>query len=265
MAYFFPILKAPGCSGWTTVYNFSPNNWEGEKPATRNISALWSDGVSWRSHSLGQLEYGQTRRIPASELAEMTPEESQVFLSLTDVPIPPTASSLAEAAMPFTSYPNWRATLGLTSESGTEVAYQGEIHPFPMPGSLLTFGHLQQFAADIENYLLFVNIERNPAIRVGKLEIRNAAEPEKLAREVEVRSNSISFVSLDGLGFTESDLPLILCKGMSAIPLYFSRTKDGAFLSLEHTHPPASSVVYGKQLDAHKHLKKIWFSKAAAA
>lgn len=265
MAYFFPILAAPGCSGWTTVYNFSPNNWEGEKQVVRHLNVTWSDGASWHSHNLGQLNYGEVRRVTARELSAVVPDDRQAFLSLTDVQLPNSASSLAEVAMPFTSYPNWRATLGLTAENGGEICYQGEIHPFPAPGSLLTFGHLQQFGPEVENYLLFVNLERNPEIRLGKLEIRNAAEPGKLLREVEVRSNSISVASLDGLGFTESDLPLILCKGMSAIPLYFSRTRDGSFMSLEHTHPPASSVVYGKRLDAHKHLKKVWFSKASAS
>lgn len=264
MAYFFPILKAPGCSGWTTVYNFSPNNWEGERQIARHLSAIWSDGASWRSKDLGSLSYGAVRRVAASDLLNVVPESKHVFLALTDVALPATAPTLADVGMPFTSYPNWRATLGLTSQVGTEVAYQGEIHPFPVPGSLLTFGHLLQFGETVENYLLLMNIERSPEIRSGKLEIRNSAEPEKLLREVEVLSNSISVASLDDLGFTVSDLPLVLCNGMSAIPLYFSRTKDGSLLSLEHTHPPASSVVYGKRLDAHKHLKKIWFSKASA-
>lgn len=264
MAYFFPILKAPGCSGWTIVYNFSPNNWEGEKQIARYLSAVWPDGESWRSKDLGIMSYGAVRRVAVGDLLGVVPENRQVFLALTDVALSATAPTLVDVGMPFTSYPNWRATLGLTSLAGTEVAYQGEIHPFPVPGSLLTFGHLLQFGDAVENYLLFVNIERCPEIRSGKLEIRNSAEPEKLLREVEVQSNGISVASLDGLGFTASDLPLVLCNGMSAIPLYFSRTKDGSFLSLEHTHPPASSVVYGKRLDAHKHLKKIWFSKASA-
>jgi len=58
-------------------------------------------------------------------------------------------------------------------------------------------------------------------------------------------------------------LPLVVCLGMSGIPLYFSQSIDGRYLSLEHTHPPASTVVHGRRWDAQKILKQQWFSKAS--
>jgi hypothetical protein len=48
---------------------------------------------------------------------------------------------------------------------------------------------------------------------------------------------------------------------MAFVPLYFSTTKDGQFLSLEHTHPPASLVTHGDRFGAQRHLKKLWFSQ----
>jgi hypothetical protein len=50
---------------------------------------------------------------------------------------------------------------------------------------------------------------------------------------------------------------------MAAIPLYFSSAMDGAYLSLEHTHPPASLVVHGRRWEAQKMLKNRWFAKVA--
>jgi hypothetical protein len=47
---------------------------------------------------------------------------------------------------------------------------------------------------------------------------------------------------------------------MAFVPLYFSITTDGTFMSLEHTHPPAELVVFGKKFGAQKHLKELWFS-----
>jgi len=71
-------------------------------------------------------------------------------------------------------------------------------------------------------------------------------------------------ISLDDLGLNGEDLPLIICRDMAGIPLYFSRTTDGSFLSLEHTHPPASFVVHGSRWEAQKLLKKHWFTKVSS-
>jgi len=55
-----------------------------------------------------------------------------------------------------------------------------------------------------------------------------------------------------------------ICRGLAGIPLYFSRTVDGVYLSLEHTHPPGSMVVHGRRWDIQKMLKNFWFKKAAS-
>jgi hypothetical protein len=71
-------------------------------------------------------------------------------------------------------------------------------------------------------------------------------------------------IALDDLGLNAEDLPLIICRDMAGIPLYFSRKSDGAFMSLEHTHPPASFVVHGSRWEAQKLLKKHWFTKVSS-
>ena len=80
-------------------------------------------------------------------------------------------------------------------------------------------------------------------------------------KTIDVKNNDATIIPLDGLEFSSTDLPLIICRDMSAIPLYFSKTSDGTFLSLEHTHPPASYVIHGNRWAAQKILKKIWFSR----
>ena len=166
--------------------------------------------------------------------------------------------------MQGTHMPNWRATLGLVSPLAS-TSYQGELDPFPAPGSLLTFAPFMQFGDGIENYLLFLNLEKSAKARTSFVEIYDSASPAQCRGSFEVRNNAVSVVSLDVTGIGPEELPVIVCKNMSGIPLYFSRTIDGACLSLEHTHPPASYVIHGKRWDAQKMLKNDWFAKLGQA
>jgi hypothetical protein len=155
--------------------------------------------------------------------------------------------------------PAWRATLGLSSNSA-QTSYQGELDSFPSPGSLLTFGPFLQFGSRIENYLILLNLEISAVSRVSELGIFDTTELVSKG-SYKIRNNAVNLIPLDGHGFGLKSLPLIICKDMSGIPLYFSCTQDRGFLSLEHTHPPASLVVHGNRWEAQKLLKKRWFTK----
>jgi hypothetical protein len=157
-----------------------------------------------------------------------------------------------------TSIPAWRATLGLSSSS-TQTCYQGEMDPFPKEGTLLTFAPFIQYGNNIENFLIFLNIEVRPNHRIGELKIFDAQGNRK--GKFQVRNNAVNIISLDKLNLNPTDLPVIVCKDMAGIPLYFSRIDNGSFLSLEHTHPPASLVVLGRRWDIQKILKKNWFTR----
>ena len=74
-------------------------------------------------------------------------------------------------------------------------------------------------------------------------------------------SNQINIISLDDMGFDEQSLPVVICRGMTSIPLYFSSYKRGELLSIEHTHPPASLVVHGNRFGVQKQLKEYWLSQ----
>jgi hypothetical protein len=209
------------------------------------------------------IEPDRLQRFSVSELSGFVPEGVAAFLSLTEARLPDKSSTLPPTVESKTAYPVWRATLGLASKAGAETAYQGEIDPFPVPGSLLTFGHFLQCYQDVQNCLLFVNLEVSPAGREGEIEIRKADAPRELLHSARVANNAITCVSLDGIGLTNDDLPLIVCRELSGVPLYLSRTNDGQFLSLEHTHPPASGVVHGQRWVAQKQVKQFWFDRAS--
>lgn len=259
---YFPILKAPGAQGWTTLCNFSPNNWELGGAAEKFVNVTWVEDGGWRTENLGTLAPGNMRTVGVAEIAGLIPEDCLSLLSLTNTILPARSDVLPRMDSERTTIPAWRATLGLSTKRAS-TSYQGEIDPFPVPGSLLTFSPFIQFGQGIENYLIFLNLEVSAVTRRAQIEIYDSAKPNLIKGTFEVQNNNATAVSLDGLGFGAVDLPVVISKGMSGIPLYFSRTLDGEFLSLEHTHPPASYVVHGKRWEAQKILKKVWFSRVA--
>ena len=260
---FFPVLAAPGCTGHTTLYNFPPNNWEDGRKERRLVNLTWAEEGAWRSVMLDELDFGAINAYTRTDVAAYVPDDALPLLSLASTPFPECSEDLP-LGMRGTNMPHWRATLGLVSPLAS-TCYQGELDPFPAPGSLLTFAPFMQFGDDIENYLLFVNLEKSAKARTSIVEIYDSAAPTQCHGSFEVCNNAISVVSLDGVGIGPENLPIIVSKNMSGIPLYFSKTVDGACLSLEHTHPPASYVIHGKRWDAQKLLKNDWFAKLGQA
>lgn len=258
---YYPILSAPGCTGWTTLCNFPPNNWETSGRADKLIHVTWAQDDCWRSAPLGVLEHGATRTIKSGDVASLVPAGALPLLSLGTVELKASCNVLPRTNCEPTFVPVWRATCGL-SAARASTSYQGEVDPFPPQASLLTFCPLIQFGEDIENYLLFLSVESSPCTRTARVEVYDAANTVSRAA-FDVRNNALNVIPLDHLGLSPSELPLILCREMAGIPLYFSRTRDGAFLSLEHTHPPLSYVIHGKRSEAQKALKQTWFGRVA--
>jgi hypothetical protein len=243
------------------VCNFPPNNWESDFNCTRLVNVTWAADGLWHSKVLTELPFGSARTFSKEDACPSLPDDTMPLLSLTTAPLPEQCLSLPRVVN-GTSMPSWRATLGLISSSAS-TSYQGELDPFPETGSLLTFGPFIQFGSNIENFVLLLNIEMSPVSRTSKIDVHDSAEPNHLKISTRVRNNSISALCLDGLHFDINSLPVVSCKGMSGIPLYFSKTSDGSFLSIEHTHPPASYVIHGDRWNAQRVMKKKWFDKLA--
>ena len=256
---YYPVLRAPGASGWTTLCNFPPNNWEVLRRCEQWLNVTWSAEGFWWTQTLGKLAYGEMRTVTAQELIGKVPGDALALLSLSRTRLAHQSSSLPKLDTSVTGTPAWRATLGLATSTAS-TCYQGELDPFPSNGTLLTFGPFLQFGQGLENHLIILNIENSPVSRTADLEIYDASGL-NLKGRFAVFNNQANLVPMSGLNFSADDLPVIICKGMAAIPLYFSCTTDGEFLSLEHTHPPASLVVHGKRWEAQKFLKNRWFSK----
>jgi hypothetical protein len=257
---YFPLLSAPGCEGWVGLCNFPPNNWEHRPIKPQFVNLTWSTNRVWNTRNLGKLNSGEFRTVTTKEVADIVPKNTLALISLTQELLPETSNVLPKLCSVHTSFPAWRASLGLSSSSA-QTSYQGELDAFPPKGSLMTFGPFLQFGEGITNHLILLNLENSPKSRMTELELYDAGTLSKKGQFI-IKNNASNCVHLDELGFTHEELPLIICREMSAIPLYFSSAMGGAYLSLEHTHPPASLVVQGSRWEAQKLLKKRWFEKS---
>ncbi len=256
---FYPILKAPNTSGFTTLHNFSPNNWELDRKLPQIVSLTYLKDSVWHSRQLNILEVDQSKTFYATDIEPLVPNNALSLLSLSTNSLPEKSEQIPNIQCSVTNAPLWRSTLGLSSQY-TTVSYQGELPVFPTQASLLSFSPFLQFEKDVKNYVLLVNIEKKPLYRDAEIEIYDAKDKILLGTRM-ATTNQINIISLDEFDFNEKSLPIVICREMAAIPIYFSTTKNGEFLSLEHSHPPASFVTHGERFKMQKYLKEFWFSQ----
>lgn len=256
MAY-FPILSAPYCQGETTVYNFSPNNWEVAEKIDQYLYLTFAYEGVWHNLLLNQIGYGNCHVLSRKDLTSNLPDDVTPFISLSKSFLEKTSKELPDTIINKTNFPQYRSSLGLVSQHA-KTSYQGELTPFSSRASLLTFAPFLQFGNNIENYILIVNLEISPKKRIEKLEIYDARK-KKLCKQLDIYSNHVNIISLDDMGFNIDDLPVIICRGMASVPIYFSVLDKGKSLSLEHTNPPASLVILGNRFGVQNYLKNYWF------
>ena len=225
----------------------------------QTVSLTYIKEDLWYSVALEKLAYKAYKVVKHNDISDLIPEGALALLSLSKEELPRISAELPVLNCSHTYMPMSRATLGLDS-SFTTTAYQGEINPFPSLASLLTFSPLLQFGLGVENYVLLMNLEKLPESRKAVVKIYDAHSKE-LKKIQSAYSNQINIISLNDMGFNEQNLPVIICREMAFIPLYFSSYKLGEMLSLEHTHPPASFVVHGNRFGAQKQIKEYWFSQ----
>lgn len=260
---FYPILNAPDCEGWVTLSNFPPNDWQGlSRHKTKKIYATWSDGEIWNYTNIGNLEPYNFKTLKASDIRSYINCNQQIFLFLTDsfnTDIFVNSKELTEPIIDKYSTPEWRATLGLSTLI-SQTSYQGEINIFPQNASLLSLSPMHQSSSKIKNYLLFVNLEKSAKKRDSVINIHSRINL-NLKKKITVYNNTVNIIDLSDILLSEGDFIIVSSKTMTGVPLFFSKSLDEKYMSLEHTHPPASYGVHGRRSDLQKFIKKIWFKR----
>jgi len=254
---YYPLLMAPNCKGFTTLCNFPPNNWESCSKSEKLVHVTWLDGDIWKSTFLQKLAFNHFLTVTEEDLAGLVPINTFSLLSLGEKSLPNESPILPELDCPKTLLPNWRGTLGLRYHDNS-TSYQGEIEPLPAKGSLLTFSPFSQCGSGILNYLLLLNLVKSTDSKNCDLEIRSC-EKKELLKTVKVKTNAINIIDLNDVTLTNTSMPLIICRELTGIPLYFSIDLHTKSMSLEHTHPPASTVIHGNRWAVQHFMKNKWF------
>jgi hypothetical protein len=258
---FYPLFNITDCKGFVTLANFSPNNWENANEQKKTIWAIWSDGKCWNTKKVREILPNSFETFQTKDFEEIIKINSKdlsselVLLEMRIDELKPQLESLPSNSLPLTHYPEWRSTIGF-SKNDAEVSYQGEIDPLPPKATLLTFHPFIQHN-EVQNYLVFLNIEKSPNFRFGDLELFNSKTKEKIA-EIKVRSNFVNIIPLDEYGFSPNDLPVFYCKNMGGVPFGFGIGTNSQILSLEHTHPPGSFTLHGNRMNSQKYIKTQW-------
>ena len=254
---FFPILyNIPNFSGYTTLHNFPPNNWEKFIVRSKLINVSWTDGEKWNTRSMGSIESYESKKISYNDVKSIVPESTLPLLSLTDKSPHQATSTLSFENHLGTTWPMWRATIGL-EHNNSATSYQGELIPFPNNGSMLSFAPFVQYHAEI-NYLILVNIELKPEGREGLIEIFSLKTKEKKLSKI-ISTNNISIIDISEILLDDDDVIVLKSTELSGIPLIFSSSDNNTKLSLEHTHPPAALSILGSRFLVQRDIKKKWF------
>lgn len=255
---FFPLFKTLDLEGFVELAYFPPNNWENRLKADLRLYLLWPSEGLWKTRELGQIQFGQVKRFTTEEFPQETFQTGIALVYPTVHSLPQTLETLPGEAFWSSRIPEWRCTSGLYNSSA-QTSYQSEVFPFPSKASLLTFHPFIQ-EGNLNNYLVLLNVIKEPRVTETILEIRDASSL-KIRDRVKVFSNSVSCIPLDGYKFTQSELPIFYVNSMAAIPFGLGVSQDGQMLSLEHTHPPASLVLFGQRNLIQGQIKSKWVSQ----
>lgn len=256
---FYPILRVPGFQASVTLHNYSPNNFQCSKSRCRHVYVSWANGKYWTNQQIGTLRPGESFVISQNDMPELVPAESQPFVFMCNDVLSHQTSNIGEIETPCTSLPSWRATISLALDNISKTSYQGEIDPFPESGTCLTFNYLSQQDCTIKTWLIALNLINPPLLEQAEIKFFDPAQSRAPIHKEIMRTNGINSFLLPR-SISQNENVVITCEKSSFVPLFFSHNHDGTQLSLEHTHPPASSSIYGDRFKAQKIIKHNWMS-----
>jgi hypothetical protein len=258
---FFPLMKVEGLEGWLDLVYHGPNNWENRDKSKKYLHLIWSDGNRWKSSFMSEITFGERLTLSTNDLTPEQIENNLAVVYASNSMLPSELEILPIEKTWVGDVPAWRASAGFRN-STAQVSYQAEVEPLPDKASLMTFHPFIQFG-DVENYLVVVNLRNNPVVESAEIEVRNSYTGQDLGK-ASIKSNSVTKIPLDDYGFQPTDLPIFICKTMAGIPFGLGVNKAGTMLSLEHTHPPASLVLFGDRRKVQSHIKNAWMQSLGA-
>ena len=104
-----------------------------------------------------------------------------------------------------------------------------------------------------------MNLESKPISRLGSLKFSTVNNPKEIIQEVKVKSNNYNFIDLNNINIENNEIMICHSENISGIPLFLSYSEKNNLISLEHTHPPSSLVIYENRNKFQKIIKRRWF------
>jgi hypothetical protein len=255
-------MKVLGLKGFLELTYMPPNMWENRVKSELNVYLIWTDGNLWNVDFYGKIKFGEVIRITTEDIDHKYMTSGVcLFYPTTEVLTGP-VEVLPTNESWSSRIPEWRCTTGFYN-TNAQTSYQGEIFPLPQKANLLTFHPFIQYGK-VDNYLLVLNISKNPEIRDSTINFFNSVDLHKKGIAT-VSTNSATCIPLNSIGYLPTDLPLFISPSMAGIPFGLGISRDGQMLSMEHTHPPASFVLFGNRNAVQGKIKKTWFNKAGVS
>lgn len=255
---FFPLMRAGNLDGFLDVLNDSPNNWEKLIKRKAKIHSLRVRNRKWEAEYLFDLGRGEFKTLTSHDFDMSNSGDSLVLIYPSKTLLPKYLDFLPEERFWFSEIPAWRNTSGFANELA-QVSYQADVEPLPRNASLLTFHPFIQYK-NIDNYLVVLNVIKEPIIETGPIYMFDSKTLELRGIE-HIQTNSVTTIELDKFGFQPTDLPIFYSPKIAGIPFGLGVKKDKSMLSLEHTHPPASFVLFGDRRKVQGAIKKAWIEK----
>ncbi|WP_430469381.1 hypothetical protein [Thalassospira lucentensis] len=258
--YFLP--RVDGLKSSVTLVNFtSMDDHERHGKLTNQlIYVTWSDGQNWQHRQLGELNIGDSKVFELSDLPDEIPNDVTPFLYCYPESVKAVTGSQIEGQH-MKTLPNWRGNIKLSSSLAT-ASYQGE-YPGEMTlvpkGSFVSVNPMMQSEPGVLNKILFVNMSSKADMNDHDFKILRMSDRKVLSCQI-VRNNNCTVVDLDAVSANDDDLLISVCPTLLGIPVYLSYDEGLATISLEHTHPPVSSVLFGDTLSFQRHMKSYWLS-----
>ena len=258
LSVFFPLMKVLNLQGFLELSYLPPNNWENRIREPLNLYAIWSNGESWRTKLHARIEYGETHRVTTNSIDSELMKTGLCLFYPTTKELSSSLELLPSSPHWYANIPDWRATSGVFNEFA-QTSYQAELYPLPSKASMMTFHPFIQFAA-ATNYLVVLNVVKEPELRSSELELFNSVDLKRHGKST-IWTNSTTVIPLDKYGFLPHDLPLFLSRTIAGIPFGLGVARNASMLSLEHTHPPASLVLFGNRSAMQSRIKKRWLER----
>ena len=255
-------MKVLDLEGFLELSYMPANNWENRVKSELNVYLIWAEGSKWGVTLYSKIKFGGVIRVTTPDIEEKYLRSGVCLFYPTTEELNGPLDFLPLTEVWSSRIPEWRCTTGFYN-ANAQTSYQGEIFPLPQKANLLTFHPFIQYG-DVDNYLVVLNISKDPEIKESIIEFYNSVDLQKrgFAR---VSTNSATCIPLNSIKYLPTDLPLFISPLMAGIPFGLGVSHDGQMLSMEHTHPPASFVLFGNRNAIQGKIKKTWFSKAGVS